>query len=562
MTSRYQTSPTIILFSLGLLIVLIAWTIPPSHAQGQIQVNAADPPAAEQGTINLNVKVTGKGFKNGAQAKWFVTGTTNPGGVTVNSTTFVSNTELTANITVADTATIANFDIQVLNADGRGGKGTELFAVTAKGNSANGCTVQPLPSGISLLSSFNYVTSGGEPAFGPSLGISIKARSMTLNTSQLIVVGVGTSGGVGKLEIFLVDPDTGQVLDGTVIGTGSIPQPHITVNYGAGARSLAVGDVNADGIPDFVAGSTATNSANAVVGSVTNGVLNYESYLLPIPANASNVGWGVAMGDLNGDGSDVIAVGATGMSPTGPGQVSLFAFNGSGFNNILNITSPLPNKTKDEKFGFGVAIADVTGSNAKDLVVGAPDSTISRATGTGRAFVFPGPVSAGNYLTLSSNIKGDGLGRKLAAGLVNGDGFNDLLATSYESAKLYTGLVTSGQSPAISLQPVSGLGTGWSTTEPDIADVNGDLLGDVLIGAPNAANGSICGGVAYLYLSSFGSPLSTRLTLTTPVLDTSVQVFGWATAFAPGTRLFFVTDHGLGVGSKAGAGQVYVFKVN
>lgn len=41
--------------------------------------------------------------------------------------------ELTANITVADTAVIANFDIQVANTDGRGGKGTELFAVVAKG---------------------------------------------------------------------------------------------------------------------------------------------------------------------------------------------------------------------------------------------------------------------------------------------------------------------------------------------------------------------------------------------------------------------------------------------
>jgi len=116
-----------------------------SSAQGQIQVTAANPASGEQGTINLDVKVTGKGFKNGAKAKWFVTGSSDPGGVTVNSTTFVSSTELTANITVSDTAAISNFDIQVLNADGRGGKGTELFAVTAKGNQASSCPVQPPP---------------------------------------------------------------------------------------------------------------------------------------------------------------------------------------------------------------------------------------------------------------------------------------------------------------------------------------------------------------------------------------------------------------------------------
>jgi hypothetical protein len=133
MKLRYQPSSTLVILSAAILIVLANWLLPTSHAQGQVQVTAADPMAAEQGTINLNVRVTGKGFKNGARAQWFVTGTTNPGGVTVNSTTFVSSTELTANITVADTATIANFDIQVLNSDGRGGKGTELFAVTSKG---------------------------------------------------------------------------------------------------------------------------------------------------------------------------------------------------------------------------------------------------------------------------------------------------------------------------------------------------------------------------------------------------------------------------------------------
>jgi hypothetical protein len=38
---------------------------------------------------------------------------------------------------VPDGATIANYDIQVLNSDGRGGKGTELFAVTAKPGQTN-----------------------------------------------------------------------------------------------------------------------------------------------------------------------------------------------------------------------------------------------------------------------------------------------------------------------------------------------------------------------------------------------------------------------------------------
>jgi uncharacterized delta-60 repeat protein len=144
MTPSYR-GPYLPIF-VSVLFILITGLVVETQGQ-QIQVTAADPTAAEQGTVNLNVKVTGKGFKNGAKAKWFVTGTTDSGGVTVNSTTFVSSTEVSANITVADSAVIANFDIQVLNSDGRGGKGTELFAVTAKGNNVACPAPQPAPTG-------------------------------------------------------------------------------------------------------------------------------------------------------------------------------------------------------------------------------------------------------------------------------------------------------------------------------------------------------------------------------------------------------------------------------
>ena len=104
-------------------------------AAGQIQVTSANPSAAAQGTVNLNVTISGNGFKKGAKAQWFITGTTNPGGVTVNSTTFTGSSSLTANITIASGATISGYDVAVTNADGRTGKGTDLFAVTQSSSS-------------------------------------------------------------------------------------------------------------------------------------------------------------------------------------------------------------------------------------------------------------------------------------------------------------------------------------------------------------------------------------------------------------------------------------------
>ena len=55
----------------------------------------------------------GQGFKNGAKAKFYKTGTTDPAGVNVKSTQYVSSTQLIANIDIADTAALAQFDIQV-----------------------------------------------------------------------------------------------------------------------------------------------------------------------------------------------------------------------------------------------------------------------------------------------------------------------------------------------------------------------------------------------------------------------------------------------------------------
>src|SRR5438270_6449192 len=98
-------------------------------ATAQIQVTSTNPTAAPQGTTNLNVTISGSGFKKGANAQWFVTGTTNPGGVTVNSTAFNGSNTLTANITIATGAVISGYDVVVTNTDGRTGKGTDKFAV-------------------------------------------------------------------------------------------------------------------------------------------------------------------------------------------------------------------------------------------------------------------------------------------------------------------------------------------------------------------------------------------------------------------------------------------------
>jgi len=123
---------TITKFGVVSLSLFILGLAPIGAAVAQVRVTAATPPSASQGTIALDVVVNGNGFDRTAQVDYFVTGTTNPGGITVRKVVFRSSKELVTTIDVAETAVLNYFDIHVTLQSGRKGKGTTLFSVTAK----------------------------------------------------------------------------------------------------------------------------------------------------------------------------------------------------------------------------------------------------------------------------------------------------------------------------------------------------------------------------------------------------------------------------------------------
>jgi len=135
-------------FTLACLSLLVLGLAPIGAALAQVKVTAATPSSAYQGTTSLDVVVSGSGFDNSAKVQYFVSGTTNPGGIAVRRVVFRNSKELVTTIDVADTADLASFDIQVTLASGRKGKGTTLFTVTAKTNSTdsyNGQNLGTLP---------------------------------------------------------------------------------------------------------------------------------------------------------------------------------------------------------------------------------------------------------------------------------------------------------------------------------------------------------------------------------------------------------------------------------
>ena len=124
----------------GSLIAPEAFLAKGGPNSGAPAVTAADPSTGEQGVQHLQVRVLGSGFNATSRAIWEQDGVEDPK-ITVHSTTFVSSSEVVADISIALDADTVLYDVAVeitLETGGRKkGVGIEMFEVShAGGNQA------------------------------------------------------------------------------------------------------------------------------------------------------------------------------------------------------------------------------------------------------------------------------------------------------------------------------------------------------------------------------------------------------------------------------------------
>ncbi len=556
-------------YSSVLIPAILTWIFALTAARplaAQIQVNSANPSAAPQGTINLNVTISGNGFKKGAKAQWFVTGTTNPGGVTVNSTTFGGSSSLTANITVAADAVISGFDIVVANADGRTGKGTDKFAVTVKGTPL-ACSTVGTPSGFTLVTELNPVQPNGAALITTGkLGNAIRVRSLDLNKDGIVdtlvtfVTSFVTSAS-GATYVFLLDPATGRMQSTNPLTNATWQNPMLLLTGVPGVIAEA-GDVNGDGVPDFVM-AYAGSVAYLFVGSVTPGsyTLNYTAFQIAHPTGAPGY-WaiGLAMGDLDGDGLDEIAIGAR----PGKGEkilpgVYLYKFTAGAPTYVRKIEDP--SGALSSLFGNGIAIGNVDGNPGNELVVGA----MAANSNNGIAYVFPYPAQQSTYFSISG--PGPNFGQTLDVADVTGDGVPDLVIFNGNQAFFYPGTVQSGESYTNQLLPAPGLDAQWAMRDGDTGFIF--TTGAIAVAAPVASTDQSCmssnGGVGavHLFTSPFAPSQSPNYLFQPPDLVGSTQFqFGSGVGLASGYPFLIIGEHLRDVGTTVGAGQVYVYRKN
>jgi len=350
---------------------------------------------------------------------------------------------------------------------------------------------------------------------------------------------------------------------GTGINLGSLAATDGFKISGGAAFDLSghsvsgAGDVNGDGLADFIVGAYGVNGsasvqnsgASYVVFGKTTGLVSFNLNSL-IAANGFKLsgasatdysGFSVSSaGDINGDGyADLVigAYGAAGVNAAVDAGAAYVVFGQAsvGANNNFSLASlNEPNSLKGFKLigvaasdNAGVSVSnagDINGDGFADLIVGA---NLAGTNDAGAAYVLLGKAGGfdsiialdslvgANGFQISGVTAGDFAGISVSsAGDVNGDGLDDLIvgATGANAAAgaAYVVFGKTSFAGAVSLATLddsdgfklSGVAAGDASgvSVSSAGDVNGDGYADLIVGANAADPNGADSGATYIVL--------------------------------------------------------------
>ncbi|MCH2111810.1 MAG: VCBS repeat-containing protein [Planctomycetes bacterium] len=269
-----------------------------------------------------------------------------------------------------------------------------------------------------------------------------------------------------------------------------------------GISAKAVGDLDGDGISDFVGG---TRNLHAYTFSGGTGL---PLHSLQSPSSSNGFGQAVlGVPDLNGDGVPEYLISAPHATAKGIldcGTVTIIS--GASGNRIRRLFGSIPG----ELFGTSLAhCPDLDGDGVAEIIVGSPGHRNSK----GMVRFFSG--ASGDMIKKIPGLEAQsefGLCLSLL-GDVDGDSFLDLAigapGTSNSNGSVHITSIPSGIFQPAILGTQAGARFGQSISS--ISDINGDGLPDILIGAPlSSANRFIENGLLHAYSPANSSDIWTK----------------------------------------------------
>ena len=299
------------------------------------------------------------------------------------------------------------------------------------------------------------------PVYVPDGTVPLYVASADLNGDGLPDV-VSASFDDGALAVFL--NNKGQP------GTFNTP----LVLTSPGASQVAIGDMNHDGLPDLV-------SADFGVSLFVQ--TSPGKFAAPISLYSGGANW-VAVGDLNGDGNEDIAltdaIGVKVLLHTGAASATTYAVPVSVFTQSANAYVNGANL---------IAIADVNGDGANDLVITDPGPTGGMAPTVN--ILLQNPASPGTFLApVSYPIATQDLSQSIVLKDVDGDGRLDIVIGGMQTVTV----LLQNHAPAMpGTFAAATIYTAPGANEIAVADVNGDGKPDVIVS--NGVTNPVVNGV-------------------------------------------------------------------
>ena len=299
----------------------------------------------------------------------------------------------------------------------------------------------------------DFTLTGTDP--GDQFGIAVSVSDWNDDGVDDVVVGAWYDEIVG--EEIPTNTGTLSVFPG-VMGAWPNAEPAFIVagyerNSAYGESAAHVGDVDGDGIGDFVAMIPRDNTFGARAGRAEyiSGDGERRGWL-DLPSNPSGAQFGrsAAFGDVTGDGISDLVVGApeVGLPPdlVRIGQVFVYAGTDDGFETQPSLVfSEFTGHTVDDRFGVGAAVGDFNGDGRPDLAIAAQSDergnvweegtfvevgNCENRNNSGSVAVFlggPEGVAVGTPDFVIYGPRRDSNINRLAMADVNGDGRDDVI---------------------------------------------------------------------------------------------------------------------------------------